>query len=729
MNAVAEFTHRIAPLLWAVSWQVTLLVALVALVSLTCRRASAAFRYGLWCIVLARLFVPVSLTLPLGMSRAVREHIPVAALRTAALPEPLDVAPRPAASVTRPAALRSVQTPAAVPTAPAIHFNAYGLAWLLIAAAIAIAQLGRFFKINRLVRNLPGVERPELAALVDELRRRAGLDVPVTLRYAEGVLDFGGPMVIGVRRSVIILPREMADGWSATDLEPVLAHELAHVRRRDLLVNWMQAIAQTLYFFHPLVWLANRQIRRERELACDDLAVAQLEGRRADYSRSILKVIEISQRTIPMAVGIGMAECRSSLGRRIVRIMDRNYRTGKMSVFSFALMLALGGLCIVLASERTRAAQAAPAKPPVMPTAADVTFALPDPKSRDFEEAFKKRFDALIGNGRIEGFLGLQTLGRVMRMESVFAMLEGRPEVALTELVVIARAGQDMIQTGTLINRLIGIAVRSIAIGGMNFYVLNVSDAPGDLDRAWAQLEKLRGDYRSPDVHAMFSGEKIGTRGTRWNEQFVHSANAVEMMTRLRAVDAQFELLRVATAARARMLTAGSFPAEGRQFMPYFTTVPDDPFTSAPLKTVTAEESFVVYSVGPDKTDDRAEISYDPTNGTVSRGDLLIEVPRQRHYPIPAGGLHGTTAKDIDRQMPNGLPTDIFATIKGAPLNVVQTSTSLVMFSWGPDMNGPKPKEKTRPAENVSAPTSLDVQYDPTNGSVSRGDLIMTVPR
>jgi hypothetical protein len=186
-------------------------------------------------------------------------------------------------------------------------------------------------------------------------------------------------MTVGVWRPTVILPRRMGEEWPLEDLEPVLLHELAHIRRLDLVVNWVQMAVQLVYFFHPLVWYVNRRIRYERELICDDLAVGQAAEHRAIYCRSILRLIEETQgHGLLAGSGIGMVESHGTLGRRIMRIMDHGYRGHRQSGrLGAAFLVVLGAFCVALASEQA----------PMNPTAGDT----PDAETRRVGEAVRQR--------------------------------------------------------------------------------------------------------------------------------------------------------------------------------------------------------------------------------------------------------------------------------------------------------------------------------------------------
>ena len=95
-----------------------------------------------------------------------------------------------------------------------------------------------------------------------------------------------GPSVIGWLKPVVLLPAATLLGLTPEQLEAVLAHELAHIRRYDYLVNIVQMLIETLFFYHPAVWWISGRIRQERELCCDDIAVRCC-GDAVGYARAL----------------------------------------------------------------------------------------------------------------------------------------------------------------------------------------------------------------------------------------------------------------------------------------------------------------------------------------------------------------------------------------------------------------------------------------------------------
>lgn len=110
------------------------------------------------------------------------------------------------------------------------------------------------------------------------------------------------PTVIGWLRPVVLMPASVIAGLPRAQLEMIIAHELAHVRRHDYLVNLLQLVIETVFFYHPAIRWLSRQVRQEREHCCDDLVVAQC-GHRVQYARALASLE--AMREIPRAPALG----------------------------------------------------------------------------------------------------------------------------------------------------------------------------------------------------------------------------------------------------------------------------------------------------------------------------------------------------------------------------------------------------------------------------------------
>ncbi len=145
------------------------------------------------------------------------------------------------------------------------------LAWMIGVFARALWITSAWLAVRRLARSAAQPIDAMWVRVLEKLQRELRVDGHVGLRLS-GLVDV--PCVIGWLRPIILLPPAACLGLSPQQLEAVLAHELAHIRRHDFLINSLQRIAEALLFYHPGAWWMSRQIRIEREHCCDDAAVS-----------------------------------------------------------------------------------------------------------------------------------------------------------------------------------------------------------------------------------------------------------------------------------------------------------------------------------------------------------------------------------------------------------------------------------------------------------------------
>ena len=180
---------------------------------------------------------------------------------------------------------------------------------------------------------------PALLQLFQRLRTRLGVQRAVALLHSTKVQV---PTVIGWLRPVVLLPVSCLTGLSPEQIEAVLCHELAHVRRHDYLVSVVQSVIETVLFYHPAVWWVSKQVRRERECCCDELAVA-VGGDVLAYARA-LSFLEENRAAFPEFV---LGANGGVLKMRIKRILGSKRETEGSPV---AALVALGMILAVAGS-------------------------------------------------------------------------------------------------------------------------------------------------------------------------------------------------------------------------------------------------------------------------------------------------------------------------------------------------------------------------------------------
>ena len=207
-------------------------------------------------------------------------------------------------------------------------------AWFLGVLLLSLRTAGGLFLIERMRRKEVQPVGGELYERCLALQRGMGLDRVIQYCECHG-LD--APAVLGWFRPVVLLPVRALTGLTEAQIEAVIAHELAHIRRRDCFVNLFQIATETLLFYHPAVWWVSQGIRAERENCCDDEAIS-LCGDAVNYARALTLMEE--WRTAPRLM---MAANRSPLAQRVVRVLGWEGARGGTRVAG----LAASFVCLV----------------------------------------------------------------------------------------------------------------------------------------------------------------------------------------------------------------------------------------------------------------------------------------------------------------------------------------------------------------------------------------------
>ncbi len=180
-------------------------------------------------------------------------------------------------------------------------------------------------------------EAPDAAQqMLSGLLRRFALRGPVKLLVSARVAV---PTLIGWLRPVILVPASVLAELPPQQLELILAHELAHLRRCDYLLNLVQTAIETLLFYHPAVWWVSRQIRVERESCCDEQAAAA--GDRLAYARALASLAELCRQPRLASPGLALGADGGSLSARIRRVLGLPSDTSFPTARSAGAILAM----------------------------------------------------------------------------------------------------------------------------------------------------------------------------------------------------------------------------------------------------------------------------------------------------------------------------------------------------------------------------------------------------
>ena len=289
-----EKAAEVVALGWAIVWQSTVLAAVVAVAARTLARRSASARFWLWqAVAFKLLLMPFwAVAVPAWPARAVVG--PVATLGMADSSGTMTVEPWPGPTPGGSAE----STPRAVPVRggwPSLRAVSWA-SWLVLAwAGLVVAQFGHLVRqwrrLTRLLDRASPLADPALLGLIAEASARLGLQNQPRAVVAEFA---GSPFVCGATRPTLVLPSRLIEALNPARWRAVLLHELAHVRRGDLIWGWIPELAKRAYPFHPVAYWVAYQSRLERELACDAIALRHGGGDAPGYAMTLVDVISLS---------------------------------------------------------------------------------------------------------------------------------------------------------------------------------------------------------------------------------------------------------------------------------------------------------------------------------------------------------------------------------------------------------------------------------------------------
>jgi beta-lactamase regulating signal transducer with metallopeptidase domain len=412
-DSVVRAVEAVGPWVWRASWQGAVLAVGVAVVlKVVGRRLSPGWRFGLWGLVLVRLAVPpvveVSWWEGEGVAAAVgdakqggvtfnSDRLKTIEARPSPLPSPTAERairlPMQSAALGEGEAVRPIGVPvAATSAAPAwdwTRIRAWAMwAWVAGVVLLAVRVIVSSVRLGRAVRRCEVVDDPRVLGVVGDCCAELGV------RRAPGVRSLaagGGPALVGWWRPVILLPPGVVEGMSAGELRLIVLHELAHVRRRDVLVNWLATAVAVVHWPNPAVWLVMSRMRFERELACDEVVLRAGRagagvGDPGAYARTIFRLAEALScggggaggrvAAVPVG-GVGIIEGKTQLQRRLQMIarFDATTAAGRRwPVVAMGLSILVGAAAL---GGATRAADKPVAKPEKKTTTALPPAALP----------------------------------------------------------------------------------------------------------------------------------------------------------------------------------------------------------------------------------------------------------------------------------------------------------------------------------------------------------------
>lgn len=375
-----NFSSSFVSFSWLMLLQSSILILiLLALDILMRRKVKAVFRYCLWLLLLAKLLLPVGFALPSSPAYwttnlfpetktihppQTQTPLPIPTPTITTTPELISIEPviEPTAIATPARQVTPIKTPTDTPPIPpvpqtqqphiSISWQSFATLTWLIAVLIMIGLLiQRVFFVNSLIRqSTPAADH--LFTQLNHSKSKMIMQRKVDLRISPNATS---PSVCGLVHPVILIPDNLTDHLNEKQINAILLHELAHIKRHDLWVNLIQALLQIAYFYNPLLWIANATIRRIREQAVDEIVLVTMADHAADYPETLLNVSKLVWNK-PMLILrlIGVVESKSALTTRIKHILSRPFpKSAKLGIAGLTTILIAAAILLPMAKADT----------------------------------------------------------------------------------------------------------------------------------------------------------------------------------------------------------------------------------------------------------------------------------------------------------------------------------------------------------------------------------------
>lgn len=329
--SINQFGEVLVEHLGPLSLELAVWAGFISLLIWVLRIKSPALRHGLWMLVLIKPFFTLLVASPfslyallpqMGMEAAVHEI-----------------------STERPGPFIAAGVPLAAMSE--VELSLYGiiaLAWLGVVVSLVLRLLIGQGTIWSLRQKADVATEGSLRDLSDQTFADIGVKRPVRVALSD---EIQGPLLTGLVRPLILLPRKIAQNFSADQIKLIMAHEVEHMRRRDNLVLLVQRLVETLLFYHPVAWICGRHLRREAEKACDD-SVLRRYANPLRYAESLTRIAEIRS-----GLGLGLtvhnfAHTESQFAQRVRRILAGKTASGHAGLSTASILLLLLAGCMGL---------------------------------------------------------------------------------------------------------------------------------------------------------------------------------------------------------------------------------------------------------------------------------------------------------------------------------------------------------------------------------------------
>ncbi len=368
-----------------------LIIILLILNAVLRKKVRLVFLYGIWMLVLVKLVLPTTFSSPIGLGYLFGDKVPDIIAETDYIPEKIDsildkfksgnrsiaseaeipirllndisleynteISPEyytnipseynadilPEYPVNVPP--ESEFTLEATPATASLSWQGFVfLFWLAIVIAMVLYLIRRMLIIRNL---LSQSKRPDdsILDIFEQCRNQIGVKRPVMLELSPIAIS---PSVCGLFRPKILIPQDLPIKLKTEDLRPIFLHELAHIKRDDLGISLIQTVLQIVYFYNPLLWVANVTIRKVREQAVDEAVLVAMGEKAEDYPETLLNISRMTFGRPNLSLRlIGIVESKKALERRIMIMLNKPVpKSSKLGHLGLIAIVVIGSIIL-----------------------------------------------------------------------------------------------------------------------------------------------------------------------------------------------------------------------------------------------------------------------------------------------------------------------------------------------------------------------------------------------
>ncbi|WP_068774024.1 M56 family metallopeptidase [Paenibacillus sp. FJAT-26967] len=217
--------------------------------------------------------------------------------------------------------------------------------WLLGVIVLSLVTLIANINVYRRIKKQPNVTNPAVLQVFEQCKRQMSVKQPILLTETDAVPS---PAVYGFMKPRILLSRSLIRSMDADQFRYIFNHELAHIKRRDVAMNWLMHVLVILHWFNPIMWVVYARMRADQEVACDALALSYIHAEhKAAYGQTIINLLEhyAGARRYPGLVGL--SGNYKHLKRRILMIKHFKKNSFRLSVLGLATLITVCSFSLV----------------------------------------------------------------------------------------------------------------------------------------------------------------------------------------------------------------------------------------------------------------------------------------------------------------------------------------------------------------------------------------------